>query len=112
VLRPSIETTQPSGGQFSAAVDNRDDCGQLDHPQACRTGGGQPVMICMAAFDLKGATRRCAMASGQCRGVFAHRRTPPESAESALVAGSAMAWKELRSASPVRSGRAHLAWRR
>jgi hypothetical protein len=41
---------------------DRDDCGQLDHPQACRTGGGQPLMICTAAFGLKGATRRCAMA--------------------------------------------------
>jgi hypothetical protein len=43
---------------------DRDDCGQLDHPQGCRTGGGQPLMICTAASDLKGATRRCAMCDG------------------------------------------------
>jgi hypothetical protein len=30
---------------------DRDDCGQLDHPQACRTGGGQ------AADDLHGGVR-------------------------------------------------------
>ena len=33
-----------------------------DHPQACRTAGGRPLMICTATSDLKSATCRCAMA--------------------------------------------------